>query len=314
MLKFIMKRRLLNNCYVLDAQKRHLFPQQSLVPHERISGLNLPFICSTNFWDSATPTMLAARRDINDFPYVSEILSQSSVTSSPLDQPYDAAKSALLVAAASENDPTDLNITRLEATSHTRLLYLATTLAHFVPLRALLAVAGETWIIGEKLATNDQFQILRAELRAWTSRNVDSDRQSHERSSPAIDAALRILQLEMEKPSSAPLTPTLIEQWAVYLAALMLWACVYSIQHSAPNPGILASQREQETRDPRMPVAAVVAAVEQGRWDDVVAGRGVMEVTNWVRGRLNGSSNGLIVEAVLVLGKLVERGGEPGWF
>ena len=300
------KRRLLTMCYVLDSQKHNLFPQ---TPDQRyVSGLDLPFICSTEQWDTATSEELVQWSDTAEFAYVAEILNQTNAFDSPNAGPLDTFRSALLIASAKETEPSILDSTRLEPASSTQLLYLANVLSHHIPLRALLAVAGETWVMGEKLATNDEYQRLRAELRTWTSH------QGLAKNNLAVSTALRILRLELDRPSSEARHSTLIEQWAIYIAAIVLWATAYTVQYPVRNPNVLASQKGLALGDAQIVVRSAFSAVEQGRWKDVVSGNGMMGVLNWVRGKINGSSNGLVVEAVLVLGKLVSRGSEEGWF
>ncbi|KAI9692171.1 MAG: hypothetical protein M1822_006401 [Bathelium mastoideum] len=305
LLKFLQKRRLRAVCYVFESQKRNLFPPSR--DYDCLSGLDLPFVCSTDVWDSATPAEMLQWRDTADFAYVSEVLNGTSPMSSPTSEPFDTFRSALLVAAAKETEPSLLDSARLEQTSSTQLLYLANLLSHYTPLRPLLAVAGETWVMGEKLATNDEYQSLRAQLRAWTTEQGHTD-------SAAINTALRILRLELNRPPAEAQTFTLIEQWAIYLAALVLWATGYTIQHPKRDPGILPSHKEPTLGEVRIPVHSTLNAIEQGKWKEVVKGNGVMEALKDVRIKINGSSNGLLVEAVLVLGKLVDRGAEEGWF
>ena len=302
----MQKRRLLALCYVLDSQKISLFPPSQELDFQ--SGLNLPFICSTGLWDSATPEDILEWRDTADFAYVSEVLNGVSPMKPSAPTPFDTFHSALLIAAASETEPTILNARRLNQTSSTQLLYLATVLAHYTPLRALLAVAGETWVMGEKISTNDEYQALRGSLRAWTIE------QGLSRNSMAINTALQILRLEFNRPTAEARNSTLIEQWAIHLAALVIWATAYTIQYPKRDPNILPSHQNTLIGEAQVPLHSVLNAVEQGKWKDVVAGNGVMEVLKSVRITINGSTNGLLVEALLVLGKLVDRGSEEGWF
>ena len=303
LLTLMLKRRLLSSCYVLDSQKRSLFPQSS--EDDRLSGHSLPFVCSTEQWDTTTPEEMLQRQDTAEFAYISEILNRTPTVRTPDAEPYDTFRSALLIAAAKETDPTTLDTARLEPTSSTQLLYLANVLSHHTPLRALLAVAGETWVMGEKVATNDEYQKLRAILRIWTAEKGVRE------NSAAICTALRILRLEC---NSEARNAKLIEQWAIYLAALVLWATAYTVQRPRLKAPFLPTQKGSASGDAQMPVQATFSAIEQGNWKEVVAGNGVMGVLNWVRGKINGSTNGLVVEAVLVLGKLVGRGSEEGWF
>ncbi|KAL9088023.1 MAG: hypothetical protein Q9165_006364 [Trypethelium subeluteriae] len=330
LLKFLQKRRLLTLCYLLDSQKRSLFPQS--LEHEQVSGLNLPFLPSSECWDGSTAEDVAQwRQESAEFSYVSEILNGTVAPSSHTIEPFDPVRSALLIAVAKETDPRLLDPSRLAPQPSTQLLYLATLLAHCTPLRALLAIAGESWVMGEKLPSLAEYESLRASLRLWAT----ADESGHgtisnntttslsQNSATALTTALRILRLELNRPPAEARAATLVEQWAVYLAALVLWARMYAVVHALP-PGQGQQQQGEKgfghgtpsmgSETAQIPVHTTLAKVEAGRWEDVVKGRGVVGVLTWVRGKINGSSNGLVVEAVLVLGKLVERGSEEEWF
>ncbi|KAI9888199.1 MAG: hypothetical protein M1820_010243 [Bogoriella megaspora] len=310
LIKFISKRRLLAACYVLDSQKRTLFPQSGT--NDDLSGLHLPFPSPTTFWDNCTPEEATKRRETAEFAYLSEVLDQSTNYASPRpNKSLDTFSSALLVAGASESGLTVLDPTRLESSSQTQLLHLVTVLASKIPLRAILAVAGETWIMGEKVSTVEEYQTLRTELRFW------ADKDNRE---PAITTALAILRRELNRSTTEGRSAdaTLVEQWAIYLAGLVVWAAGYTALYptSSLSSGVLRSQKGGDGRGNggQMPVAAALSAIERDKWDIVAKSDGVVGVLSWVRGKINGSANGLVVEAVLVLGKLVARGTEEGWF
>ncbi|KAL9064909.1 MAG: hypothetical protein Q9157_007662 [Trypethelium eluteriae] len=183
--------------------------------------------------------------------------------------------------------------------------------------------------MGEKLPSLAEYESLRASLRVWAAADegehgtiTNNTTSLSQNSATALNTALRILRLELNRPPAEARPATLVEQWAVYLAALVLWARTYAFVHPLPlgqeqqqgEKGLGHGTPAMGSESAQIPVHATLAKVEAGKREDVVKGRGVVGVLTWVRGKINGSSNGLVVEAVLVLGKLVERGSEEGWF
>ena len=102
----------------------------------------------------------------------------------------------------------------------------AFAMAKHTPLRALLAVAGESWYLGKKLENESEFQESKEKLRAWVNLGADS--------LIAFWHALKILRSQIQLPEDIANTGTgdnpflatrmLHQPWTIYLATLVCWA------------------------------------------------------------------------------------------
>ena len=116
----------------------------------------------------------------------------------------------------------------LETTSPvvTRSL-LAAKLVQVTPIRALLAVAGESWILSEKVPTAQAFAALKTTLRTWTAQLWSTTDGLHTTQCAPVKQALRlsveILEQALEDQRDS-LTPEMGSDMGIYFAALVLWA------------------------------------------------------------------------------------------
>ena len=211
-----------------------------------------------------------------------------------------------VVPAAPQNIPSELDVyTPLSNSSHTELTRQTFALCNSVPIRALLAVAGESWVMAEKLSLYADYKAAQQTLKLWTDTS----------SSEAFAHALRIIHLHRTNPK----TTCLYHEWSLHLASLVVWACTY--ERRLPDKPLRLSIPLSNNGDSVVPVheldralASLVRAGTNGQliWDDVKC------VLTWAKSRIEKTGNvrfcGVVSGAVDVLKALMSRGDEDGWF
>ncbi|KAL9083302.1 MAG: hypothetical protein Q9159_005865 [Coniocarpon cinnabarinum] len=206
------KRRLLLASYSLEVQQ-NLF----LGSHRPVSDRNRPMPCSGALWSvksfeewhyliqqespearTLPDAMMAARA--NEFNITDSFLSNVAVA--------HAAHSTML-------DPAGSSTLSLQPSMHgaaSRFTVEATTLAVNTPITNLLSVSGETFVLGQKLASSDQYHDACQELHSWVS---------SENAVPAVQAAIRLYSIALQGGRVG----LIYEDWVLILAALVFWAC-----------------------------------------------------------------------------------------
>ncbi|KAM0718357.1 hypothetical protein Q7P37_005427 [Cladosporium fusiforme] len=174
------------------------------------------------------------------------------------------------------------------------------------PIRSLLAVAGESWIMGEKLDSRAEFKAAQQKTRQWATSASSKDAVAH---------ALEILAFHRTH-----LKPTLFYyEWSLHLASLVIWARAYVMRESTGRLRLeIPSARTVEVVAQRQELDETVNRVVQRgaqakcTWADT---RGVLM---WAKARVEKMGNlrfsGVVSGSVDVLGRLVGRGDEDGWF
>lgn len=226
----------------------------------------------------------------------------------------------------------------------TRLAYHTFSLARSTPVRALLAVSGESWLVTEKIVDAVEFATARAEVRSWalnSTCNESDDTFELTTSAPrAVDTAVahawEILRLvandsknnvntdwQSDGASRGWSTGLLFAPWALHLASLVLWARSYAANNLSHIPlkyaahqatgGVSATRQPLRRAELDYTFRQLLEQVENG--SGAVALSLVEVVLRWTAARIRKSgSYGLAKVATDVLGKLAERGDEEGWF
>lgn len=204
----------------------------------------------------------------------------------------------------------------MEQSSRIRLAYHTSMLCRNTPVRELLAVAGETWVLSEKLRCRNEYLAAQIETRTWADGTADSGVRIHH----AVQHALQIIDIVQDL--SFAQTGLLFEKWAVYLAALVIWAKSYvavtqrrrTPSLSIPSPsepkGLISCQLGRAVR------GMVQNGLSQGGFE--LGRREGSSTLLWAKERIaTGNvphSCGITNGALDVLGKLNSRGYEDGWF
>ncbi|KAF2010777.1 hypothetical protein BU24DRAFT_436201 [Aaosphaeria arxii CBS 175.79] len=236
------QQRLLQCCFVLEYQQASLLARSSPSPTDSISGMDLPFPVHSAMWDAADfpewaiacqqyPYMPALVQDVNsDFgaslfdPFQSSVLiavhyNQANNSVSYITPPPDSIDHLL--------DPSILTQHRL----------FTAKLVQLTPVRSLLAVAGESWILSEKIPTPHAFNNHKASVRSWAEGLwVPAEPQIFP-AKEALKLAIDILQQATATPSDQ-LRLELGADMGLYFATLVVWS-ITAIAHSrmvGPQP------------------------------------------------------------------------------
>jgi hypothetical protein len=255
------RRRLLLGSFILDTQQAALFEQQSVLfprwPTETVSAhvANLPYPCDKELWEC---------RKVDDWAELASSYQQISLSSmahpsgfDDLDS-LDSFRSRLILAylATSGSDEDRDSGLKLAAFGQhitdqdpsgqyagTKFDIHAHAAAQHTPVRSLLTVSGESWLFGKKLENKDDFHAAKAQLRAWLG---SSGAQA------ALCHAIALLRMVFgnEPPTLAEAAyeiahedrwmGMLHQEWCIYLAALICWACTFN-ESSTTAESLVAS-------------------------------------------------------------------------
>jgi hypothetical protein len=320
------KQRLLLACYIIDQQHAALFGRQRTSCFSG-AGVDLPFPRTQASWDASH----THHTDQATHDRVWEALDGRDSDDSGL-QTYDVFQSTLIMACLVDGTDSDspayasdtnISISRmlsgLEQSPRIKMAYHTFLLCRNAPIRELLAVAGESWVMAEKLSNQAEFTAAQMEARHWAKGVPDSAVEFDIEAgrvpvSTAVRHALKILELHLNHPK----TGLLFQEWAVYLASLVLWARAYVTANELEQGSRLSVAKTTERRpslhdlDQELPGLLATAVngdinIEQAK-----------TILLWTRARIETvdipHNCGLTNGALDVLGKLAARGGEDGWF
>lgn len=210
-------------------------------------------------------------------------------------------------------------LSTMEQSPRMKLAYHTFMLCKHTPIRELLAVAGESWVMAEKLTNSADYTASQIESSQWATGCADSAinfTMEIERTpvKKAVRHAFKILELHLNHPK----TGLLFQEWAVYLACVVVWARAYvtsSRAQLAPRLAIPTSvQPRLSPHELDKSVSAVIAAGAHSEMNIDQA----MKILRWAKARIENvdipHNCGLTNGALDVLGKLVSRGCEEGWF
>ncbi|KAI9684433.1 MAG: hypothetical protein M1829_002243 [Trizodia sp. TS-e1964] len=223
------RRRLLLAAFQLDVQQSTLFEQP--VVKGDVGNLLLP--CPQDLWVLDSPDEWGSIIKKLNRTSMADILANIQSVGSPNHQLDTFSTSVFLAWIVSQKS----SLTRfsldnaLNSMGHTlshsldcssRISYHASMWLTRTPIRSLLAVAGESWVPGEKLSAAADFDSTKSHLRKWTSTPDAATATWH-----AIQT-LRIYFGGSGSRSSASLS----DQWSIYISALICWA--YGIALAPP--------------------------------------------------------------------------------
>lgn len=332
--EILSKQRLLAACFILDSQHATLFGRRRTSCYTS-PGMELPLPTSQVSWDGQR----RSPQQLESHSRVCDAIDGGNLDVPAERRPYDIFQSMLMIAcltdSPSENEgfyPTDPNkdlapvIGAMQQSPQIKLAYNTFMLCKHTPIRDLLAVAGESWVMAEKLSNEADFVASQMEARHWASAagypaDFYAPGLDEEQQPPVLRAvrhALRIIELHMEHPK----TGLLFQEWSVYLAAVVIWAYAYA------SPSAISGMTLQRPRlsvpDPAQPnlssmeleqtVKAVIASGASAGIEQEEARR----VLLWTKAAIEKvdlpHNCGLTNGALDVIGKLVMRGSEDGWF
>ncbi|RDL37949.1 uncharacterized protein BP5553_05382 [Venustampulla echinocandica] len=243
-------KRLLSACFIFDVQQA-LYHQQ---PRSKALGGEtrpfLPTLCSDSLWNAGTAIEWQAH--LTDYPLDQPLqLLEQSICSQRTSPRSSAFTQSLLICFLATRLPMrenprcpnaylphapDSGLTSLMdpfPTSSLAQTYLA---LHHTPLHDLLAIAGDTWIFGQKVTPPSAFHDAQSRLKTWSS-SVAAAQATHH--------ACRILSVGLCQPSTHENNYNevglgyLSKYWGLYIAALICWAFGHRYQPSGSSSGSL---------------------------------------------------------------------------
>ncbi|KAL5118759.1 hypothetical protein ACEQ8H_003262 [Pleosporales sp. CAS-2024a] len=230
--------RLLASCYILESEQAILLARHPRPSQCRQPGADLPFPVNASVWNANTLDEwdMALRQNHTALQYVDEARPGSVLAL------CDNFQSSLLIAvhynkfemtspyvnAPVIGDMDDM----LDMSFATRLRLLISRLVQVTPIRALLAVSGDSWILSEKVSSPQTQVAFTTELRTWLKHiwSTQDTRSQPVASKEAVDLAVQILEMAMrEKMEGFEVNMGL--DMGVYFAAMVLWAVTAEYTH-----------------------------------------------------------------------------------
>jgi hypothetical protein len=320
------KQRLLLACQLLDLQQSALFGRQ---PLNEISDAfrNIPLPESQSSWDALPNPIMTSVQDTAQTTddNICDLLRDASFLETPAQRPHDSFVSSMMIATiirpslgfhlggAYIEDNDSIKSALLHATEQnprSEMAYHTAMLCKHAPIRDILAVAGESWIMTEKLSTQAELVAAQMAVRGWASESSDSSVKHG-----TLAHAFAILRCHHKHPKIG----LLYRDWAIYLAAITIWAKTYTTIDDRRS----AKRAKTCTQQPVAHVGSqdsnsAIAKILQDGADGLNSWPDVRKVLLWTKSRLDKvnmpHSSGLISLASDVLEKLGTRGNEPHWF
>ena len=319
------KQRLLLAYYILDQQHSTLFgrPKTTCLSSP---GTSLPFVPSQIYWDAPISEQPP---EVVDYSYIYEALEAVPIMSEPAQFPHDPFRSMVVMACMIDscNNPAvlpciaddDSDLARIlyavEQSPRMKLVYHTFMLCRHTPIRDLLACAGESWIMAEKMSNQAEYTAAQVLTREWAEGlSVPSfDMQGRSPIQRAVYHALAIIELHQ----SFARTDSLFQEWSIYLAAVVLWARAYVLDSSPRRPSVAVPSPTEPRMSTHELDQAVTALVQSSNAINI-SRREAKHALLWVKEKIMmvdvPHNCGLTNGALDVLGKLVTRGHEKDWF
>ena len=288
------KRRLLLACYALEVQQCLFFGSQ-----RPVSDANLPPPCSMALWESRdlNTWLMLAPNDVGGVMSIGDLLSDSN--GNDLSQDVFLATTAIAYFTYnptpwSPEIPAQELLHSIPKSPQCLFAYHASVLAANTPVHDLLAVSGESFVLGEKLATRDQFSQCLSELHAWNTEGT--------RAETALYHATELLKLSLHSGGCGLMN----EDWSLVLASLVCWARIMW-----PAQKEMAEQVPQmlEVKDVEAQAVTALTSTTKSwsQWQDArpMDWNGARVCLMWARQRIEGHIGWLVQDGVGILQKLV---------
>ena len=249
------QQRLLQCCYILETQQTTLLARTHTRSLINNTGYNLPFPVPTDLWDAQNANAWAMTA--SQYGHLPSTLYEMNQMGAPA---LDRFQSSFLIAAHYnhfENPSPYLSPSRIQDIDHlvdssliTQHHLLTAKLLQATPIRELLAVSGESWILSEKVTSMRSFSDYRSTVKTWVTKlwntNADSGSQIVK---DALKAAVSILRQAL---LDEDLSVEFGVEMGLYYAVLVIWAVTVAattrtrpnnqqVRHPSPHP--LSSHR-----------------------------------------------------------------------
>lgn len=250
------QQRLLLCCYILEHQQATLLARPAQPSMIQLSGYDLPMPAHSSLWDANDPSEWALV--VQRFAHLPQYVFPVRPDMGPL--ALDSFQSSLLI-AAHYNHFTDhapyLNLPNiapidllLDSSPITKHQLLTAKLLQVTPIRALLAVSGESWILSEKVPSPQAFAGHKETLRSWINGLwSDATETHHQAVREALQLAIKILQHAMAQPLHT-LRLELGADMGLYYAALVLWSVTVVANSRITSQQMSAQQHRYQSHSP----------------------------------------------------------------
>ena len=255
-----MKRRILQASFILDTQQAALFEQQpaqgyvahfqsKIAPPLKTHDIKneMPFPCSSDLWDSspveewadkasafedtslANASYQATRNAIVRFDSFQTTLMSSYVMTGSNAREVGATTTSELG-----------RVLQRQSTPHAQFSFHAMLMARHAPIRQLLMVSGETWLLGKKVDTEAEYLAAKRGLRSWVD-NQDQWAPALWHATKSLELVFDIHHTSYEGAIHDRRLNMLHEEWSIYLAALVCWAVGFDASQNRPSPGVYST-------------------------------------------------------------------------
>lgn len=312
------RRRLLEAYYMFDQQHSLLFGRHRSDAFFG-DGSDLPFPEAQSIWDRNSSTHSGTGKidhwlvqDLDADPVKShshDVFQSMHHIGSFFDSRKDVA-----LDLGSGTEDTMITPPLLQRSPKMELAYHTFMLCDNTPVRDLLAVAGESWVMSEKMSSPAQYSAAQAASQEWAlGRTADSSmgiwlQDSRSQVHRAFTHALKILELHRSNPK----TGLLFQEWSIYLASLVIWARAYVLSTESSRSAAPTANTPLASLD-----TIVLRVITRGpdRGADI---QQAMSILCWTKQKIQGvdvpHTSGLTNGALDVLDKLITKGTKPGWF
>ncbi len=204
---------------------------------------------------------------------------------------------------------------------HRELSELANTyqLCSLIPARSLIAVAGETWIISEKLSSREEYAACQRKARAWAEgRQDEANVDTHPTKTPPVREAVKRALLMLDSYRTQPHSGSLFQEWSIYLAAIVIWSRAYAMDDTRGRRPRLSVPLPTEPQVSSQELDSAMAEICNLDEEREITLRQAKIVLLWTKTQIAKADplhlSGLENCARDVLGMLILRGEEGGWF
>ncbi|CAA9962644.1 Zn-finger protein [Pyrenophora teres f. maculata] len=225
--------RLLLSCYILESQQPLLLARETLHSLIENTHFDIPFPEHTSLWDATGSAEWAAAILEQSYTptYVYEITLESTLTS------LDTFQSSVLLAThynlhgntspyISSSTVTDIEHL-LDTSPIIKRTLLTAKLVQVTPLRALLAVWGESWILSEKVTSPQAFNAMKITLRTWLAGLWSSNESEVSPVREAVNLSVTILRQALQDQRDM-VELEMGTDMGIFFSGLVLWAITVS--------------------------------------------------------------------------------------
>ncbi|CZT06626.1 uncharacterized protein RCO7_04349 [Rhynchosporium graminicola] len=343
------RQRLLGGCFIFDIHQSMYHQQpRARAPRAELSSL-LRKPCPENLWVASNPSEWQAQRsDSNPQPIH---LIEQDIDSQAMCSTWSFNQTLVICWFVSRLPPQeDFTYPNeyLSQALHPDIenfvdLFSAIPLAHsymamyHTPLRSLLAVAGDTWIFAQKISSPSAFHAAQLQLKTWSSSFAAAQATHH---------ACQIIFQALSSPTvfssdGIMVSPVccISDYWSLYVSALICWSFGHRYQDLPTNgtSGTLTRSNSSTqmravdtddtppptTSDIRIKALTFVKEMLQLSTEELITSKAGMKretagIIDTVRQQLElenvGNKCGLLVDSIVVLGKLRKTASKTHWF